>query len=122
MAKDLKISVLIDCYGEILTDKQKDVLDLYYNEDLSLSEIAEIEGISRQGVRDSIKRGEAQLLEMEEKLHIWEKTSEKNEAVKKIYELAAEIDNYNSRFCYSHEIESRCKEILSLAEGFFKED
>ena len=67
--KDLRISVLLDHYGAMLTDKQREVIDLYYNDDLSLAEIAEQEGITRQGVRDNIKRGEAQLLEMEQKLH-----------------------------------------------------
>lgn len=70
MAKDLTIVPLFDLYGGMLTEKQRDVMDLYYNEDLSLSEIAEHEGITRQGVRDSIKRAEAVLLELEEKLHI----------------------------------------------------
>ena len=67
--KDLRISVLLDHDGAMLTDKQREVIDLYYNDDLSLAEIAEQEGITRQGVRDNIKRGEAQLLEMEQKLH-----------------------------------------------------
>ena len=67
--KDLRISVLLDHYGAMLTDKQREVIDLYYNDDLSLAAIAEQEGITRQGVRDNIKRGEAQLLEMEQKLH-----------------------------------------------------
>ena len=67
--KDLRISVLLDHYGAMLTDKQREVIDLYYNDDLSLAEIAEQEGITRQGVRDNIKRGAAQLLEMAEKLH-----------------------------------------------------
>ena len=67
--KDLRISVLLDHYGAMLTDKQREVIDLYYNDDLSLAEIAEQEGITRQGVHDNIKRGEAQLLEMEQKLH-----------------------------------------------------
>lgn len=70
MAKDLKFSSLLDIYGTVLTEKQRDMLELYYNEDLSLSEIAEGEGISRQGVRDSIKRGEETLLEMENKLGV----------------------------------------------------
>ena len=71
--KDLRISVLLDHYGAMLTDKQREVIDLYYNDDLSLAEIAEQEGITRQGVRDNIKRGEAQLLEMEQKLHAAER-------------------------------------------------
>ena len=58
MEKDLSIAVLLDFYGDLLTEKQARAIDLYYNEDLSLAEIAEPLGISRQGVRDSIKRGE----------------------------------------------------------------
>ena len=56
MAKDLGITILLDFYGDMLTEKQRDFLGYYYNDDLSLSEIAENEGITRQGVRDSIKR------------------------------------------------------------------
>ena len=56
MAKNLEISFLLDFYGDMLTEKQRDVIEYYYNEDLSLSEIAENQGISRQGVRDAIKR------------------------------------------------------------------
>ena len=58
MSKNLEISFLLDFYGDMLTDKQKDVVELYYNEDLSLAEIASHSGITRQGVRDSIKRAE----------------------------------------------------------------
>ena len=55
-ATPLEMSLLFDFYGETLTEKQRELFDLYYNEDLSLSEIAEHAGITRQGVRDSIKR------------------------------------------------------------------
>ena len=65
MAKNLEISFLLDFYGEMLTKKQHDFLIYYYDEDLSLSEIAENEGITRQGVRDAIKRAENQLFDME---------------------------------------------------------
>lgn len=68
MGKDLAISMLLDFYKQLLTDKQTDALDLYYNQDLSLSEIAEHLGITRQGVRDNIKRGEKQLMEYENEL------------------------------------------------------
>ena len=70
VAKNLEISFLLDFYGDMLTDKQRDVVELYYNEDLSLAEIAAHSGITRQGVRDSIKRAEGQLLEYEERLHL----------------------------------------------------
>ena len=68
MAKDLELSYLLDFYGDVLTDKQRDVMEQYYNDDLSLAEIAENFGITRQGVRDSIKRGEGILLDLEEKV------------------------------------------------------
>lgn len=74
MEKNWKISVLLDIYGKLfLTEKQYKVVDLYYNADLSLSEIAQQEAITRQGVRDSIKRGELALVEAEDKLRFYEK-------------------------------------------------
>ena len=60
-------SMLLDFYGELLTEKQRECYDLHYNEDLSLSEIAEQSGISRQGVWDNIRRAEATLRDLEEK-------------------------------------------------------
>ena len=60
-------TMLFDFYGELLTDKQREYFDLHYNEDLSLGEIAEQTGISRQGVWDIIRRAEAALMETEKK-------------------------------------------------------
>ena len=68
MAKKWEVSYLLDFYGDVLTEKQRDVMVQYYNDDYSLAEIAENFGITRQGVRDAIKRGEATLLELEEKI------------------------------------------------------
>lgn len=68
MAANLYVSELLDRYGNLLTEKQQRILDGYYNNDLSLSEIAENEGITRQGVGDFVKRSEVQLFEFEEKL------------------------------------------------------
>ena len=62
-----RMTMLFDFYGEILTERQKEFFDLYYNEDLSLGEIAENYGISRQGVRDVIVRAEAAMQEIEDK-------------------------------------------------------
>lgn len=70
MAKDLSFASLLDIYGGVLTEKQREMMELYYNEDLSLSEIALNLGISRQGVRDSIKRGEETLTELDEKIGV----------------------------------------------------
>ncbi len=73
--KNLHISALLDVYGEFLSEKQKCITEHYYNDDLSLSEIAENEGITRQGVNDLIKRAESQLLSFEEKCGYCEKFS-----------------------------------------------
>ena len=66
--KDMRLSLLLDFYGEILSQRRRELITLYYDEDFSLSEIAEHTGISRQGVRDSIKKSEQELLHLEEKL------------------------------------------------------
>ena len=66
--KNLNISFLLDFYGEVLSERARSVLDMYYNEDLSLSEIADIIGISRQGVRQIAKKGADDLLFFENKL------------------------------------------------------
>ena len=72
-AKNLLLPCLLDIYGPLLTDRKRELLDYYYEEDYSLSEISELTGISRQGIRDSIKKSEAELLEFESKLHLYEK-------------------------------------------------
>ena len=89
MEKNVKISILLDIYGKMLTEKQYSLLDDYYNNDLSLSEIAENEEITRQAVRDNLKKGENNLFEYEEKLGFMKKTLEQEE---KIDEILAEIE------------------------------
>ncbi len=66
--KNLEIGYLLDFYGDILPERRRDIMDLYYNDDLSLAEIAEQMGITRQAVRDSIKKTETELFFYEEKL------------------------------------------------------
>ena len=86
--KELDISVLLDLYGALLTEKQQNILSLYYNEDYSLSEIAENESISRQAVMDLLKRSEAKLLEWDSKLRLLERFRRTESALKRI-ELAS---------------------------------
>ncbi len=74
MEKNIQISILCQLYGKLLTNKQYEFLDDYYNNDLSLSEIAENNNITRQAVRDNIKKGESKLFEYEEKLGLMKKT------------------------------------------------
>ena len=76
MAKDLNMCVLLDIYGPLISDKQFEIMDCYYNQDYSLAEISELSGITRQGVRDSIKRAEHVMIECEEKLGLVEKFRE----------------------------------------------
>jgi predicted DNA-binding protein YlxM (UPF0122 family) len=71
--KSLEIGYLLDFYGELLNDRRRTVLDMYYNEDMSLSEIAEALGITRQGVRDLIKKAGDELLLFEDKLQMAKK-------------------------------------------------
>ena len=71
--KDMRLVLLLDMYGELLGEHRRDLIEMYYCEDLSLAEIAENSGISRQGVRESIKKSEAELKMFEDKLHLVEK-------------------------------------------------
>ena len=87
MAKDLSITILLDVYGQLLTEKQRFAIDLYYNEDLSLAEIADEIDISRQGVRDSIKQGERHLIEYEETLGLVRRFRNISSQLKKLDEL-----------------------------------
>ena len=84
MEKNVEVSMLLQIYGELLTEKQYRVIDYYYNEDLSLSEIAENEEITRQGVRDIIKKGEKKLFEYEEKLLFMKKTINQEKLIQHI--------------------------------------
>lgn len=116
--KDLNVTVLLDFYGQMLTQKQFDVIDLYYNEDLSLSEIAEHQGITRQGVRDSIKRGELYLFELEEKLNLFSTYIETKKSMKMIKYLAEEISEEIGNFNYSNKIKTNINSITELADRF----
>ena len=88
MEKNIQISMLLSLYGKLLTEKQYEFLDDYYNNDYSLSEIAENNGITRQAVRDIIKKGEKKLFEYEEKLLFMKKTMNQE---KKIQDILSEL-------------------------------
>ena len=84
MAKKWEVSYLLDFYGDVLTEKQREYFDLHYNEDLSLAEIADIGGISRQGVWDIIRRAEAALREIEAKTGLVARFRARREALSEI--------------------------------------
>lgn len=111
MAKDFRISVLLDFYAAALTKKQREMIELYYNQDLSLAEITEHVGITRQGVRDSIKRGEATLLDLESKLGLAAWYHEVQKGLSAIEEQALEIAYINDKSIYSTEIGGSIKII-----------
>ena len=117
MAKNLEISLLLDFYGDMLTEKQRDVVELYYNEDLSLSEIAAHSGITRQGVRDSIKRAESVLLDLEERLGLARKFRLIQDGLDQIIRNAKQIGDYSSRYGISKEISERSAEIVRIANS-----
>ena len=106
MEDRVEISLLMDYYGPLLTEKQKSIMELYYNEDLSLAEIAELNNTSRQAIHDLIKRCYKQFLAYESKLNLLEKSLEKE---KKIINI---LDNINSKYSLSNEDYINYKENL----------
>ena len=88
--KDLSIAYLLDFYGDVLSDRKKSVLDDYYNNDLSLAEIAADLGISRQGVRELIKKAEEELNFYEQKLHLAQRFGEAGEHAAALRAMAVE--------------------------------
>ena len=113
--KNLEFSVLLDYYGPVLTEKQRSILSEYYNDDLSLAEIAENYGITRQGVRDAIKHGEATLTEMEQKRGIARRSAAMRDDVERLHELVTEIRVCNSgMFTPSPQIQRDTTELLTI--------
>ena len=89
--KTLEMTMLFDFFGELLSEKQRETFDLYYNDDLSLSEIAENSGISRQGVRDMLVRAENVLRETEEKTGVVRQFTALREGIRALEEDASEL-------------------------------
>ncbi|MBQ8140893.1 MAG: DNA-binding protein [Clostridia bacterium] len=90
--KNLNVGYLLDFYGDILSERKRSVMDMYYNEDLSLAEIAAEIGISRQGVRDIIKKSEEELNFYEQKLGLAQKLRSTEEQVNRLLCLADRLD------------------------------
>ena len=105
-----RMTMLLDFYGEILTQRQREFFDLYYNEDLSLAEIAENYGISRQGVRDAIVRAETAMEELEDKTGLLKRFMRLREKI-----AAAEIQKLNYRQYDNPELERLAGEIRTCA-------
>ena len=96
----------MDYYGSLLTEKQKNIMELYYNEDLSLAEIAELNNTSRQAIHDLIKRCYKQFLAYESKLNLLEKSLEREEKIAKF------LDEVNEKYSLMDEDYINYKETL----------
>ena len=96
MEKNVKVSMLCEIYGKLLTEKQLEILTDYYNNDLSLSEIAENNHISRQAVNDIIKKGECKLFDLEEKLLIMEKMMKQEKLLQEVLVELSKIEETSS--------------------------
>ena len=107
--KNLNIGYLLDFYGELLPERKRSVMDMYYNEDLSLAEIATEIGISRQGVRDIIKKTEEDLLFYEEKLGLALR-------LKRVEACANELNALASRHPLPDELTKSISELVSLVK------
>lgn len=108
----VETTVLFDFYSELLKDQTREIIEDYVLNDYSLAEIAEKLGITRQGVRDFVKRGEAQLREYESKLHLASKYKKQEEISKKLEEGLNELKNTSS--C---EQKKKIDDLLTLVNG-----
>ena len=115
-----RMAMLFDFYGEILTERQKEFFDLYYNEDLSLGEIAENSGITRQGVRDVIVRAEAAMQEIEDKTGLIRRFHQMSGKLENIRQAAEEIKTINYRQYENADLQ-RLAEIIAVNAAALKE-
>lgn len=103
MQDKIKINLLMDYYGNLLTDKQKEICEYYFRDDYSLQEISEILDISRSGVHDQVKRSEKDLINYEEKLHFVENSLKRLETYEKIRSLGNNDINNLIEICENTE-------------------
>lgn len=116
MAKNLEMALLMDLYASVLTQKQREMLELYYYEDLSLAEIAQNCGISRQGVRDAIKRGETVMLDLEDQIGLAKKQKALLTMRDRIVRNTQEIKIHNDKYNYSDVIERLTNDIVTALD------
>ena len=114
MDKNIEISMLWQIYGKLLTEKQYKIIDYYYNKDFSLSEISENEGITRQAVRDIIKKGEKKLFEYEEKLLIMKKMLKQEKQIQEIINELNKITDTSSDKKIEKILNNVRKELICL--------
>ena len=105
MEDSVKFSILLELYGSLLTGKQYELLDYYYNQDIGLSEIAENLEITRQAVRDNLKKGENNLKDFEKKLHLLEKRE-------KINKICDEMKNSDIKMDLAQKFINEIRELI----------
>jgi len=110
-----RMTMLYDFYGELLTPRQREFFDLYYNEDLSLAEIAENNGITRQGVRDVIVRAENTMQEIEDKTGIIRRFQNQRPLLDSILSAAGEIKTINAVEYFNPRISALSDQISDAA-------
>lgn len=114
MEEKVKISILCDLYGKLLTKKQFEIMNDYYNNDLSLTEIAENNEITRQAVRDVIKKGERKLFDYEKKLQFMKRMLKQEKAVEQILAELSKIQKNSSDKQVTQILNSVKKELKYL--------
>lgn len=121
MEKNVQISLLLDFYQKMLTEKQAECIDLYYNDDLSLSELSIHFGITRQGVRDNIKRAESVLFNIEERLGLAARFLKIEEKLSEIDDTIREIETSPDAARLPREIRLKINSILTAVEEISEE-
>ena len=116
-----RMAMLYDFYGDLLTARQKEFYDLYYNDDLSLAEIAENYEITRQGVRDIIVRAEKTLEDIEEKTGLIQRFHQTRATVSTLRELTSQIEAINRNRLKDGELEKLCTQLSEAMEDLERE-
>lgn len=113
--KNLNLVFLLDFYGDVLDGHTRNIMQQYYDDDLSLSEIAQTENISRQGVRHIIKKGEEELIFLEERLGLASQFGEIRKIAQKLRKTADELSSYSDE-----RVQKCAKEIVSCVCGLIE--
>ncbi|MBQ8057497.1 MAG: DNA-binding protein [Ruminococcus sp.] len=118
MEKNLEISLLFDFYGQMLTPTQQEAVSLYYNDDLSLLEVAQILSMSRQGVRDALNRAKKSLYTFEENLKLYERFSKTQQGLLNIIEKAEKLE----QLITDDEIKKLSADIVKTAQSLYEQE
>jgi len=111
----MTIPLLMDLYGQVLSERKRELLDYYYNEDYSLAEIAEITGISRQGIRESVKKSEAELRTLDASLQLVERTQDLERKIAGIREKMRLVLEETLEESVREKLEQICNAIDTLS-------